>query len=502
MNYKFLEDLNLSREVINNISLLLKGVEEGNDVIIRSPFANDDVEANKILKNWISEFESKQHLLNEELINLESLNRSKFGPRSIAVPWSDRKEALYAYFKGKQNKSINVNARKLEVHGGLRPFGWDQAMSFLKNNTNSGLPFYTRKGKVKDKVLQNLTVLSQRRDPCIMFTRTQESLKTRTVWGYPMYDTLAEMRYYQPLLKVQKKTPWRSALLGPIEVDKHITKLIDRCIKENKELVSIDFGSYDATVKRPLQKDAFNYIKRMFQSKYHKEIDDIFERFNTIGIITPDGVVQGQHGVPSGSTFTNEVDSLAQYLIAVTSNIDIGDDFQIQGDDGAYGTDKPEELKDKFRSHGLSVSDDKTYVSMRFLVYLQMLYSIDYRNEEGIIGGIYPTFRALNRIIYQERFTNFMDYEISGNDYYSIRTISILENCKNHPLFEELVKFVWSLDRNKLNPSDNGITNYVKMIRDKSGIEGIIANQYGDDLRGIANFKTVKIISRLNTGGN
>lgn len=230
----------------------------------------------------------------------------------------------------------------------------------------------------------------------------------------------------------------------------------------------------------------------MFQAG-HDGLDYIENRFNMIGLLTPEGVWNGPHGVPSGSTFTNEVDSVAQYLIAATSPSKLLD-FQIQGDDGAYRTENPDQLKELFTNYGLIVNDEKSYVSDKHIVYLQNLHSVDYVRN-GMYCGIYPLYRALNRLVYQERFDNFSEYDVKGSDFYSIRTIAILENCRNHPLFKDFVKFIQSKDKYGLMPSQQGITNYVKMVTNKAGAEGIIQHQYGDQIRGIRSFETFKILS-------
>jgi hypothetical protein len=262
--------------------------------------------------------------------------------------------------------------------------------------------------------------------------------------------------------------------------------------------VSLDFSSYDATVKSSLQKASFDYILDLFQSQYESELAYIAFRFKTIGLVTPDGIYLGNHGVPSGSTFTNEVDSIAQYLIA--SSIGIKDNqLDIQGDDGAYSVADPDKLKEVFGSFGLNVNDGKSYVRSESLVYLQNLYDIRYI-KNSLIGGIYPTYRALNRIIYLERFNDFQKDEITGKDYFSIRTIAILENCKHHPLFKDFVKFIYKYDKYKLHYSENGLSNYIKRITKSKGSEGIILNQYEDNVAGLRNFETVKIISELNLG--
>jgi hypothetical protein len=352
---------------------------------------------------------------------------------------------------------------------------------------------------VKDDYSENsqgFNSLMSRNDPCIMFTRTQEQRKTRAVWGYPMADTLKEMRYYRPLFEHQKLLNWRSALRGPDATNHVITDIVLSAINSNEKLVSIDFSSYDTTVRSSLQKVSFDYIKSKFQSHYHSELDEIALRFATIGLITPDGVLTGHHGVPSGSTFTNEVDSIAQFIVANRFGIH-SDCCDIQGDDGAYRTSDPDGLKGAFSDHGLVVNEEKSYVLDDGLVYLQNLYDINYI-KDGIIGGIYPSYRALNRIIYPERFDNFTEDEISGSDYFAIRTIAILENCKHHPLFKELVKLILTLDKYNLKYSEVGLSKYIKRISKSKGSEGLIINQYSDNIRGIGSFETVKLIKELN----
>lgn len=497
--FKFLNSLDIEPEVQRRLSILLSRVIKGDDQVIRTPFMKE-TQPEKILENWDKIFHSNNLKINEPLEQLENLNRSKFGPRSIAVPWVDRKEGLYSYFKGEQKdcRSLftdNPVIRKQLSPGLLRPLSINNAVEYLKNSTNSGLPFYVRKGLVKDRVLASFPELLKREDPCVLFTRTQESKKTRSVWGFPIADTLNEMRYYRPLLEYQKKLSWRSAIVGPEQVDKSITLLMDNAKRDKLQLVSVDFSAYDTLIKSNLQKESFEYISYLFQSSNVEDLLYIQYRFGNIGIITPDGVIDGPHGVPSGSTFTNEVDSIAQYLVAERSGVVARENMQIQGDDGAYATSEPDALIDAFESKGLVVNKEKSYVSDNYLVYLQMLYSNDYRQANGIIGGVYPTYRALNRLVFQERFDDFTEYDIVGRDYYAIRAISILENCKHHPYFKELVLFVKQNNKYSLLPSPESVVKYIKMLNDKSGKVGLIANQYGEDLKGIRSFATYKLLS-------
>jgi len=493
--FSFLNSLSLDQDVKRRLSLHLNGIINGNDEIFVTPLAKSH-DPQDVLENWNKIFDNNNSLIHPDLNDLEMTHKEKFKPRSVSVPWSDRKSSLTNYFEySLKPEQFTQLARSLPSSGSLRPLSFVNAMNFIKNNTNSGLPFYTKKGKVKQKVLSDTDYLLNRKDPCILFSRTQDFKKTRNVWGYPVIDTLNEMRIYRPLLDYQKELSWRAALRGPKSVDLHLSEIINQSDDNKCKLLSIDFSAYDASVGRDLQSESFKYIKSLFQPSAHSEIDYINDRFTNIGIVTPDGVINGSHGVPSGSTLTNEVDSIAQYLLAVNSGYVNESNFQIQGDDGAYSLKEDDvySLKQHFSRFGLNVNDTKSFESYNYLVYLQCMYHKFYR-KNGFIGGIYPTYRALNRILYQERWSNFEDYDLDGIDYYSLRTISILENCKYHPLFKELVRFVYNLDKYCLRFSQKSVVKYVEFYNQGSGVGGVINNQYGDDLKGINSFETVKLI--------
>jgi hypothetical protein len=490
----FFASLNIEKTAQDKLSNLLDRTVVGDKTIQRTPFMQDESQES-ILKTFDEWFEPQATNLTKELKDLEQLNRSKFGPRSIQKDWEERKESVYDYFDVKDVK-LDLNPVQPNQIGRLRPFSPQNAIKLLKNSTSSGLPFMKKKGLVKDETVSRFSSLLQRLDPCVMFTRTQENDKTRAVWGFPIADTLEEMCYYKPVLEYQRSLPWRAAIVSPDTVDEAITKLINKAQTTKQKLVSMDFSAYDASVTPQLQKYCFAYIKDLFQKSESSRLDRIAERFATIGLLTPDGVLDGPHGVPSGSTFTNEVDSLAQYVIACNNEtlVDL-ETIQIQGDDQASCCKDPQALFEAFEKHGLKVNHEKSYVSDHWVVYLQNLYSADYRNEEGQIRGIYPLYRALGRLVFMERFSDFSEYEIEGKHFFAIRALSILENTRNHPMFEEFVKFVASKDKYGLKLTGESINEYVRFIKDSAGNQEIMKYRYGDDLTGIRGFRSYQVLS-------
>jgi hypothetical protein len=490
-------ELKLDKGPSQSLSLHLSRILKGNTEVYRTPF----------LKGWSVE-ELQTHLdrmfemanestgqkLEAMLETLELNQRKKIGPRSIAKPWSERIVNVDEYFS---SYTGSVSFKTSSATGNLRPVKVDTAIQSLKNTTSSGLPFLRKKGVVKFIYKSDrFERIYWRDDPCMMYTRTQELGKTRIVWGFPMADTIVEMMYFLPLLQYQKRLPWRAALVGPSAVDDEVTRLFHLSQMDDRELVSIDFNLYDASVKPELQLTAQNYIQSKFQDISSNltggsALPHIFNRISNIGLVTPDGVRDGPHGVPSGSTFTNEIDSIVQKSVSeITVN---NDEKTIQGDDGLYSTHDPDRLFRDFESAGLSVSHEKSYTSKDYCVFLQNYYSRGY-SRDGKLVGVYPLYRAWNRLVFMERWQDFQDFELEGRDYFSIRAISILENCRNHPYFEDFVLMVANLDKYKLKFTNKGLTLYQKMWKDSKGAGDLIKNQYGDDITGLSSFRTVRLL--------
>jgi hypothetical protein len=497
--YPFLGSLDLSQSARLQLSTSLDRIVSGNDTIVLSGIGvSNDPET--LLSEWDKIFNSNKSVLNNEILQIEQTERSKYGPRSVAIPWLERKDSVLGYYGTDNTKEIALQWSDLYFRKyALRPTSLNVAIEGLKNSTSSGLPWMKRKGDIKMDLLENYNYYLQRKDPCVLFTRTQEMKKTRNVWGVCSALVAFEQRYYRPILSLQRNTIWRSALVSPTSVDHAITDLLTRSVAQKRSFcVSGDFPAYDSTLKGKAQRNCFNFFKLMFQSSYHSEIDYIADRFRDVELVTPDGILSGPHGVPSGSTFTNEVDSVNQYLILRSGGVE-SHDFQIQGDDNAISTAYPDKIFRLFEDAGFKLSDTKTVVSSTSFRYLQNYYSLEYADPSGNIGGIYSIYRALNRIVYPERYDDYTNSGIVGSDYNSIRTISILENCKNHPLYVPFVKFILDKDKYSLKFSENGLNNYVQRIIQSSGTEDIFRYRYGDDLVGIRSFETVKVISELSS---
>jgi len=161
-------------------------------------------------------------------------------------------------------------------------------------------------------------------EPCLAFSRTQFEEKTRLVWGFPYSMTAVEGLVAYPLMQQFKKgtTPMAFAMttcaLG--------TKLRTASY-HSKWAYSIDHSGYDSTIHSDLIRESFSIIKTWFDlteiepisGKPVGHIFNIIERyFISTPIVMPDSQLYlgKKHGVPSGSYFTQIVDSIVNVMIA------------------------------------------------------------------------------------------------------------------------------------------------------------------------------------------
>jgi hypothetical protein len=480
----------LEADAQQRLSRNLADIEAGKEDDIVTPFmkGRDD---GYILNSFEEEvFNPNQGLLNGTLSEIEENQKSKFGSRSIQKPWSVRKESIHAMFSlGKIPPDFD-NPIDLPGKGQLRPQSLERVYGAMKRTTSAGLPYLIRKGEVLDRQLP----IEETEWPCVLYTRTQEGGKTRDVWGYPMYALSVEGKYFLPYFELFRHHPVLVAYSGPDAVDEAISKIL--YTKESDHvLYSEDFESFDQSIHPDFSDRIFRFIAEWFQGDEADTISDVLHRFTNIGICTPDGVFSGSHGIPSGSWFTSVVGSYV-HLVAQDAVSKIHENRnQVMGDDGVIclppSIDKGY-ISDVYSEFNLVLNEDKTFESRDEVIYLQRYYCSDYK-VGGIYRGIYPVYRALNRLIHMERWTNIE--AIRGADYFSIRAIAILENCKWHPMHSEFVKWVFRNDKYGLEYSSEGLREYVRKFQAK--IQTDVKNQYSDDLSGIEDFETVRILKTL-----
>lgn len=214
-------------------------------------------------------------------------------------------------------------------------------------------------------------------DPCVAFKRTQFNGKTRLVWGYPYAMTAIEGLFARPLIDKfkQKITPMTFAK-STLQIGAEL-----RCQSyANEWAYSTDVSSFDSALSGDLIRVAFNILKTWFdlsaiepttQAPYSLAWDMVVDYFIHTPIVMPNGYVYfgKRHGVPSGSYFTQLIDSICNVIICgaisyhFNLNVDKGS-INVLGDDLLFWSNRDVDLEDiasyGSRLFGITLNADKS----------------------------------------------------------------------------------------------------------------------------------------------
>lgn len=97
-NFPFLDGLNIDQDVRTRLSINLARIYSGNSDIYETPISKEHG-ANRILSEWSKIFDGNRELMNNVLLDLEESQKSKCGPRSVSIPWSQRWEGTRKSFE-------------------------------------------------------------------------------------------------------------------------------------------------------------------------------------------------------------------------------------------------------------------------------------------------------------------------------------------------------------------------------------------------------------------
>jgi len=272
--------------------------------------------------------------------------RSVYRPEMLRVP-------LLKYFTGTksyEDKSILARAyskvRKMFYVGKLTPRRLGDTEFWPTKS--AAAPSFKKKGEVFDDELkraERLLAGLEKPPPVVIFQRGKDNEVVRPVFAYPMSVTLLESRFF---------FPYQDELLlhrGPYMVGRRYSEIagsVNEIRLKSDWVLEMDYSGFDGSISSKLIGMAFDIIRNNFTlSKEEDECFDYIARyFVTCPVVLPGGdIVYGKkHGVPSGSMFTQMVDSIVNALAIeyACMRLRIGiSRFYILGDDsviGGYGS--------------------------------------------------------------------------------------------------------------------------------------------------------------------
>lgn len=501
-------------------------VRAGNDKEYRTTFAKGQ-SLSSVLKGWKPTLETIRAKW-PTLMNYEDDLAKKVGPLSFQKPLKERMDDIDAYYaliteeaEPIPNVALKAVTEEWRNLRGLQIRSEDKTVELMKKSTNSGSPFFTKRRAVTDKtipcdleirspeVVQKL-INGNYLSCAVLGWRgqeggpTDEDVKQRVVWMFPYAVNIRELQFYQPAIEQAQKYNLIPAWVGMDAVDKQITKLFDSKAKKDL-IVCTDFTKFDQHFNHVMQDAARSLIAHILNtsSDSRRWLEDVFPVKYMIPLAYDVGKVRyGQHGMGSGSGGTNFDETLVhralQYEAALSSGKKLNPYSMCLGDDGilSYPGINVEDVTRVYSSHGQDMNLTKQYASAQDCTYLRRWHHTDYRRD-GVCVGVYSTYRALGRLCEQERF---YDPEVWGPKMVALRQLSIIENCKYHPLFHEFVDYCMTKDKFRLGLDIPGffenITHYaqesIDLMPDFLGY--VKSLDKSDRGYGIANWEVVKYL--------
>lgn len=254
-----------------------------------------------------------------------------------------------------------------------QPLDWHSVGQYFRTDTAAGVTFMgSKKGEVMEEIYHEARWLGHRMKqdgkrfnptnvrfpPCLAGQRGGMSdasdPKTRLVWVYPAEMLVIEGQYAPEMYRAYMRDPHCPMLNG-----KSSQRLYTEwcCgLREGETLYGLDFSSFDTKVPAWMIRVAFDILRQNIDfeywngekvskrdaAKWRNVWDSMVWYFINTPILMPDGrMFRKYRGVPSGSWFTQMVDSVVNYILV--SYLTTCQDAEIRnlkvlGDDSAFRT--------------------------------------------------------------------------------------------------------------------------------------------------------------------
>lgn len=221
-------------------------------------------------------------------------------------------------------------------------------------NTSAGLPTLREKAEDYPRAVRAARRLQAKPKasppPVILFHRGKNEEEARYVNGYPFEMTLIEGRFFYPYQQavIQHHTAYAGG-----RYDFETCGLLNEIRVKGRFVAEFDYSKFDTSIPVKLSSMAFSIIHDSFVMTEQDERDweRITRYFHTSPLLAPDGYIYSgrRHGVPSGSCFTQVVDSIVnaiclEYVQRVNGFKSAR--YLVLGDDSVMAVDRPISLDD------------------------------------------------------------------------------------------------------------------------------------------------------------
>lgn len=462
-----LKDLNKSA----GLKLYLNNLAIGRPATPRS-WLYEQTAPDDVLTAWLSELERVKKLDNgEKVFHFDTSYLKKWGPQGQVAPLAELMDTVKASYnlEGSPkpsvfNSALWQEAKRLAVaylikakgiYKTLRPRALEKVVDDMAArdtlSSNSGFPSFTRRNNafVRDRAIRDARSGKAYEYPAIVLFRNYKQ-KTRMVWMYPMSMNLIEGQFTQPLKQALMESSddffaaWRGF--------DHVKKFVTETYEANNLLSASDFSHTDEHFTKFITLEVYDVIKYAFQEQYWPALKRSLLHVNQISLlIGHNQLLVGEHGVSSGSNWTNDMETYFDFIAEIylqllklvyKRGVAIGDD--VSHVLKTFNPDFADEAAQVYQSMGLDVNSDKVTNEVDSVKFLQRLFVKGYYSSESdgdpsLLRGVYSTVWALCTSIFPEKFHS---PKLWSKRMFATRQFMILENCVDHPLFHDFVKFI------------------------------------------------------------
>lgn len=231
--------------------------------------------------------------------------------------------------------------------------------------------------------------------------------KLRVVSMVDLIVIIAELMFAKPVQDFMASKDFYAGGKDATEISGIITNWR---VKYDK-FMSIDYSAFDQTISSWLIEDAFSVFRGCFNlsEEMGRMFDVIVHDFIHKDFVLEEGVLHSDKGVPSGSMFTQIIDTIVNLLVVKTyfNSINSKAEMIVMGDDNAIFTNSLHSIDDMasyiIKNFGLVVkTDDKSNegsTKKDDVKFLSRYWRFD--------GQWRHSHQLLSRLLYPERFRNY-----------------------------------------------------------------------------------------------
>lgn len=459
---RFPSDVQWVTTHVNGCRQALRRLTDGTNDTPRSWFY-ENLSPEDVIAPVIKKLNGMQDL--KTIADWDLAKLTKYAPQGKSAPFAERQETFDEYFSHLSSPDIlndptwprakKEAIRRLKFNRSGSPVSLEQVtsrgLSEDKYNTSSGYPdFGKRKNpKVLKQAMMDAPSSIERRFPCTMGSRAsmgKTGVDARHIFMGSMAVNIWGQRFQQPLQDYIRSRNLDFFL--PWEGWDYVQQAISKFSTPTRLKFGADYTKMDQHFNKYHGYEVYDVIKEYFRPQYHDELFSIIEYVFTMPIITNLGYVDMEHAMPSGSEWTNFLETMWNFIFCIFLELKYHIRFALKmgiGDDQLWLLDGDWTIKqiqwiidtviEEFDRAGLPGNKDKQEVSLEKTGFLQRLIYQDWNgwDDSVPVAGVYSLVRNVTSQVFPEFFHS---PKLWDADMFALRVIMIAENCVNHPLFK------------------------------------------------------------------